>query len=993
MSLSSRGLLTKIYESDVNASHKKLKQKSILNFNSEGKTKKTKKKKIISPIMKENEKKDDTKNIFNINNSNKKSINKTVIRNILEEKNINKFPIIPQINITNIKIINENQPKNSINETKNQEILEKDVKLDYNIIESSSQDDQHLIREIKKGLSGQGWQSSRFCQYPQYIYVQFSQPVLVKRIDMILHETNIPSMIKFYSYYPKDKDEYFSNYKLVNYDYIGFIRTDNNERTNFEARESRKIYINSKSLFLKLELEKNYFNNYNLFNQIGILKLEFIGDYLPYIGGNTKNNKSILNHALKKRYENDMDLETICGQQLNELKKQMNYNIEIENYLECKEIKKKIEKVKLYGKRIFDLEEEKKLAINNEDFSKAIEIKHQVDKMKINLQNIDNITLSPRLNDSNLKFNDIDNQTIQTRKFSNIPLDLNNIPAISNSYEFSVVNESVYSGLNDNNNNNFNYNSSTRNNNITISNNFLPQNKLISEDIFGSYDERILPTVLKRLNHEETKQENELGEAEKGELEPISPKTLEEFSLISNSIGEENMRKIFSKQILWKEEGLKYFIEKIDELLKNNNSNDIISSILKLSMKLLEETHPSSVIKTLEIIKKLFECIKHNNIKLNIDSSVTDGVLIKIKEKLGDVNPKVRSKSVALYCYMLSLNFCDYNNLISELVQEEIKNNNKYVPKSSSLILGKMDIFINIFNNFDESIQMKRTSKEEFPSALVMEYLICNVSNSKPEVRRKTRNAISLFLKIFGIPKFKKKLEKIDERELIKLINEIPSLANYFPNITINNKNDNFNNIPRTIGNLNNIKKKKISKLVFKKIPKKIFLKSKINPNLNLSKLDEKEKNNISNNENKNKIVEEKDDNNDKDNNIKQNKIKKNYCSYCKKYLDENQVIANHWTSDCPMFTKCEKCSINLEVSKLNHHREKDCKFKKEFKLCNNCSEYILKNDFDIHKKSKCSLQKGFIKCPLCHQDITESDSGFYQHLIEQGCPSQIRKM
>lgn len=342
---------------------------------------------------------------------------------------------------------------------------------------------------------------------------------------------------------------------------------------------------------------------------------------------------------------------------------------------------------------------------------------------------------------------------------------------------------------------------------------------------------------------------------------------------------------------------------------------------------------------------------------------------------------------------MLSLNFCDYNNLISELVQEEIKNNNKYVPKSSSLILGKMDIFINIFNNFDESIQMKRTSKEEFPSSLVMEYLICNVSNSKPEVRRKTRNAISLFLKIFGIPKFKKKLEKIEERELIKLINEIPSLANYFPNITINNKNDNFNNIPRTIGNLNNIKKKKISKLVFKKIPKKIFLKSKINPNLNLSKLDDKEKNNISNNENKNKIAEEKGDNNDKDNNIKQNKIKKNYCSYCKKYLDENQVIANHWTSDCPMFTKCEKCSINLEVSKLNHHREKDCKFKKEFKLCYNCNEYILKNDFDIHKKSKCSLQKGFIKCPLCHQDITESDSGFYQHLIEQGCPSQIRKM
>ena len=988
MSLSSRGLLTKIYESNGNISHKKIKQKSTLNFNSSIKPKKIKRKNDISSI-KIKEVEDDKKLEKNINKSDKKTINKGVIRSILEDKKISKFPIIPQINITNIKIINENKTNNNnINETKKQDILEKDVKLNYNIIESSSQDNQHPLRELKKGLAGHGWQSSRFCQYPQYMYVQFSQPVLIKRIDMVLHETNISSMIKFYSYVPKDKDEYISNYKQAKYDYIGFIRTDNNERSNFEARESRKIYINSKSLFLKLEFEKNYFNNYNLFNQIGILKLEFFGDYLPYIGGSNKNNRLILKHALEKKYENDMDLETICGQQLNELKKQMNYNIEIENYLECKEIKKKIEKVRLYGKRIFDLEEEKKLAINNEDFSKAIEIKNIVDKMKINLQNIDNIIITPRLNESNLKFNDVDNQNLPARKFSNIPIELNNTPAISNSYEFSVVNESVQSTLNDNNN--IFISSNRKNNNATISNNFIQQKKIIPENLFGSYDDTILPTILKRLNHEETKQENELGEAEKGELEPISPKILEEFNLIAKIIGEENMRKIFSKQILWKEEGLKYFIEKTDEILKkNNNSNDIISSILKLSMILLEETHPSAVIKTLEIIKALFECIKKDNIVLNINPSITDGVLIKIKEKLGDVNPKIRKKSVELYCYMLSLNFCDYNNLISELVEEEIKNNNKYVPKSSSLILGKMDIFINIFNNFDDSIQMKRTSKEEFPSSLVMEYLICNVSNNNPEVRKKTRNAINLFIKNFGVNKIKKKLEKIEERELIKLINEIPSLSSYFPNIIINDKKENMN-IQRTIGNMNNNKKKKISKLVFKKSAKKIILKTKINPNLNISKLEGKEKKGIPNSDNKNKIIEEHDKKKNKE--IKQNKQKNDYCSYCKKNLDVNEVLANHWAFDCPMFTKCEKCSLNLEVSKLNHHRANDCKYKNEYKLCNICNEYILKTEFDNHKKNKCSLQQGFIKCPLCHQDINGSDNGFYQHLIEEGCPSQKRK-
>ena len=64
-----------------------------------------------------------------------------------------------------------------------------------------------------------------------------------------------------------------------------------------------------------------------------------------------------------------MDLESICGQKLNELKKLMNYNIEIENYMDCKKLKYKIEKLRLYGKRIYDLESEKNIAINNEDFS------------------------------------------------------------------------------------------------------------------------------------------------------------------------------------------------------------------------------------------------------------------------------------------------------------------------------------------------------------------------------------------------------------------------------------------------------------------------------------------------------------------------------------------------------------------------------------------------------------------------------------------------
>ena len=68
-----------------------------------------------------------------------------------------------------------------------------------------------------------------------------------------------------------------------------------------------------------------------------------------------------------------------------------------------------------------------------------------------------------------------------------------------------------------------------------------------------------------------------------------------------------------------------------------------------------------------------------------------------------------------------------------------------------------------------------------------MQYLIMNVNNSKSEVRKLCRLNISKFIRIFGVNKIKKKLEKIEERELIKLINEIPSLEPYFPKLLIKN--------------------------------------------------------------------------------------------------------------------------------------------------------------------------------------------------------------
>ena len=951
-------------------------------------------------------------NIFSSPNNNLNSLNGLNSINYSQNKPPSNFRAKKKI--SEIKKLNfATESNNNINDIIANEILtttnrnklinNEIVKLDHKLIESTTEDREHPLRELLKGLKGVGWFSSRFSQFPQEIYIQFSQPVFLKQINMVIHEKNIPAQIKFYTYYPEKNNEIIDNYHNVRYKYIGFIKMDTNERSQYRARESRKVYVNTKSLFLKIELGQNYRNEFNIFNQVGLMNLDFFGSYLPPLGNNPKKNKFILKHATRKdniEEISDLALEDICGQELKDLKEKMDYNIKIENYLECKQIKSKLDKVRIYGRQIYDLENQKRIAVNNEDFDQAMDLKNLVDKMKANLKTL--IHSNSANNLSNIEINNkysqigINNKniTINTNNNNNNNNDslFNNVNNTNNSNILNItqnINESIYSNSNDNINNQLtNYHIKTKTN----------------EDNFISYDDTILPAVLKKLNNEPNKEENENGEAEKGELEDIKPSILKEFKLIADVIGELGMRKIFSKQILWKDEGLNEFLAKIDDVLdykvngniengnnknKSDVTNQIITQIMKLSMLLIEEKHPSVVIKTLKILQKLFEYIRLHGTKLNIDLNITDSVLSKIKRKLGDANKKVRAEAVSLYCYMLTLDFCDYNNLISELLEEELRHyDSKYIPKSPHLIIGKLEIFRSVFDDFDQAVKSKRTSQESFPTNLVMDYLIMNVNNSKSEVRKLCRLNISKFINIFGVNKIKKRLEKIEERELLKLINEIPSLEQYFPKIKMNNNNNmSLSQLNNSNGSNNSIARNKSkNKERIKKIGERRHRKNTSNNN---NSYENDNKNNNKNDEYNNNI--NNNTNNNKDDKVShKSKIKNRsneLCDYCQRKMKKDEVIANHWITDCPMFSKCEKCNMNLEVKNLHNHKINECKFKNEFKECRTCHEALTIKDFNEHLKNKCGKKEGYVKCPLCHGDIIDNSKGFFQHLVKDGCP------
>ena len=739
MSFSSRKLLTKIYDLDIpNESRRKKKEKDLLLFKH-----KLKSKKII-----------DKKKTFEINKTEKgnKIINKSKLKLDNSNKTIetNKFPVIPKLNIKNVIIKENNFEFNEAKEQKNMLLL------DYNLIESSSEDSNYKLSDLK---NGKGWQSERFCQYPQCIYIQFIKPVLIQKIEFILHEKNIPSIIRFYSYYPKDeKNNFLSNYKEVEYNLISLIEANSNENSNFKSREFRKIYPNIKSIFFKLEFDKNYPNMYNLFNQVGLIKLEFFGEYLDYIGGSEKNNELQINNSIKPNLFDDIDLIGICYAQLDELRKKMKYNIEIEDYMVCKEIKFKREKIRLLGKKLQELESEKTMALNNEDFSKVLNIKNSIDKIKIELLNIANSN-STQINDNNL-FSDRYNNQKNHSKFIE-PLS-RSVPRKPKIYFLGNIN-----------NNNKNNNHTIDSNEPNSKDNMDQIDKLISNG--GT----ILPKVFNKYNFS-TEVSESIKEIEKGKLEEIPKEILDEYSDITNILGEENMQKIFSKQYLWKEEGLNILFDKIEDIIKSNNKNikNIITSIFKLCLLMMEDTHPSNIIKIFEIIKKVFNYMNNNNkIKIKLENNITDGILYKIRKKLTDINIKVRSKAGLLYYFLISLNFFDSNNLIEDLIKLENTNLNK---KSNNLILEKLNILVNLFISNDKAIKDKLTEKQNFPYNIIIEYLTKYMMDINHEIRKKTRFCLKLFFDIYDKDEFKKYFENINKKELDELIKDIPQLEKYF---------------------------------------------------------------------------------------------------------------------------------------------------------------------------------------------------------------------
>ena len=693
--------------------------------------------------------------------------------------------------------------------------------LTYNFINFTSQDPFHPINSLlqKNNITQGGWVSNRYCIYPQEILIHFPTKVNIRQINIVSNESKIPKMIEFINCIPVGEKNKFiinnnNNSKIIPsefiYENIGSIKFSSNTESNYKSRELVKTYVNVNSEYIKLKIHRNYTNSLNMFCQVGIVSLEFLGTKKEIkkkliIDNNNKNNNINNNESNVSIHKNDtveslfdlcfeedgMDekfidekMDKTTSDKVKELIEEMNKKKESEEYDECKMIKDKIDKIRKISLKIYTLEEEKKEFANKNDFDKAKEIKFTIEKIK-----------------KLLEFYIIDNN---------------------------------YKNQNENNKIIMNKNKINNNRKMFVS----KSQEEIKNNDFIEYDEIILPVVLKKIkknnissfynngeNSGESLDNINSGETmEKEPLEELNNDLRNKYDLLICFVGEETLRKIFSKFIYYKEEGFDTLKIKVKEIIneqKNTSeANKYIVMLIDIIYNFLDDKHPSIVYKCLDIFSNILEAIKEKSRKSQVsyDFTITKKILNKIKEKLNDISKKVRKKASDLYCFMLETDFCEYNTLLIELIENEVyshynkylltinKNNrfkfnlydnynSKYEVKSSKqLIITKMDIFLRVLNNFNYAIKKNKTDKQKFPKNILGDFIIMNINHPKDEVREITKDVMVKFIGIFGNNIFKKMQLVINDKELNKIFQDKKELKLAYNNLkNKNNENEDKN--------------------------------------------------------------------------------------------------------------------------------------------------------------------------------------------------------
>ena len=851
-------------------------------------------------------------------------------------------------------------------------------KIPFRIVQVSSQDEDYSVRELLSHTPfSRGWLSSRFCDYPQQLLIEFPKPIKMREIQFLSHQYSIATKIEIFILPPQSEK----------YKKIGYLSLDNNERSNFQARELKTVYTDYLCVRVKFNLLRCHNNSHNIYNQVGLIAISVLGEY-----------PSILNTGLEKnvnfenldKLEDEMIYDPATLKRLKELYRAKKKAVELEDFDEAKRIKVAIDSLKSVSQSLIQLEERKKIAIKNDDFDAAKLIKYEIERLRAavsgsNLNETNRKIMQEQYNDNNMnKPNPLElppgypNAGDKTRMF-NTQNQKDYLP-INNEYEMDN-DEDIYRIRNNINQGYQLEDPEKLNRAMEIENNLKAQKEQVKaqeknrgknySDPFNQAGKGVIDVDNQRVggigmnfsemveaqlrkegmggNQEEDMMDEQLSAEAYKIAEPLVPVLT--FPLI---------KLLFATQ--WKNKEIKDYPNSV--LFGNKSPEEIVVAVLGACAYVLKSNVSKDLLTAMDTLNNLFNkfsTIKpEGTLKSDFDKYVHDCIRLLI-DHIGDPNYKLNERLENTLLEFGNYSIIGNTILFEHIISGQVKKN---LINSKNHLTGRYNFLHRLIQNFGYN-------ENEVPLETIMTYAIKGYTNPQVAVRDAALNLIVILYKFAG-DKIRPFYANLRPAQINNIEDKIAQ------NDEMNENTDKYNNIQMNNNN-NNIEQGDY------------IYEEENNNNINGPNNDNDEMVN-------NSQMLSKEQQNEFNNNINNVDDTEHSCQFCGLY-DPNftsDQIDQHQFKECPMLIPCFKCQQIIDIPSLNHHFLNECQQKKQFKQCPRCKEAVLIKDYEAHIADKsCNAFKSSNvcnRCPLCHNDITPAGKvGWEIHLLDKMCPNNPR--
>lgn len=217
--------------------------------------------------------------------------------------------------------------------------------------------------------------------------LRLDHPARIHQIQLLSHEYKIATKIELFTGLLPPGETSLDRAIMRR---LGHLSFDPNTASGHQARELKSVHVNVDAAILRVVVHKCHVNKLNIYNQVGIVALNIIGEPIaPMDNGLGNGGYDGLapgprppRHAGVADMSLDLDVDPVTASKIREIHAQKENAVAREDYDEAKRLRDGINRLKAVGAKVAQLEHRKRSAIEAEDYDAAKVIKSEIDKLR-----------------------------------------------------------------------------------------------------------------------------------------------------------------------------------------------------------------------------------------------------------------------------------------------------------------------------------------------------------------------------------------------------------------------------------------------------------------------------------------------------------------------------------------------------------------------------------------------------------------------------------